>query len=77
MLWWCSSALRPTGRPRLHQCFDKLKVDFNKGSVGKLIRRDLIRCQSVDTLPPGMAEKGETLLTALRDAFGTPDEQTT
>ena len=63
--------------PRLHQCFDKLKVDFNKGSVGKLIRRDLIRCQSVDTLPPGMAEKGETLLTALRDAFGTSDEQTT
>ena len=63
--------------PRLHQCFDKLKVDFNKGSVGKLIRRDLIRCQSVDTLPPGMAKKGETLLTALRDAFGTSDEQTT
>ena len=63
--------------PRLHQCFDKLKVDFNKGSVGKLIRRDLIRCQSVDKLPPGVAEKGETLLTALRDAFGTPDEQIT
>ena len=63
--------------PRLHQCFDKLKVDFNKGSVGKLIRRDLIRCQGVDKLPPGVAEKGETLLTALRDAFGTPGEQTT
>ena len=63
--------------PRLYQCFDKLEVDFNKGSVGKLIRRDLIRCQSVDKLPPGVAEKGETLLTALRDAFGTPDEQTT
>ena len=63
--------------PRLHQCFDKLKVDFNKGSVGKLIRRDLIRCQSVYKLPTGVAEKGETLLTALRDAFGTPDEQTT
>ena len=54
---------------RLHQCFDKLKVDFNKGSVGKLIRRDLIRCQSVDELPAGVAKKGETLLTALRDAF--------
>ena len=63
--------------PRLHQCFGKLKVDFNKGSVGKLIRRDLIRCRDVDKLPPGVAEKGETLLTALRDAFGTPDEQTT
>ena len=63
--------------PRLHQCFDKLKVDFNKGSAGKLIRRDLIRCKSVDTLPSGVAEKGETLLTALRDAFDTSDEQTT
>ena len=63
--------------PRLHQCFDKLKVGFNKGSAGKLIRRDLIRCKSVDTLPTGVAEKGETLLTALRDAFGTSDEQTT
>ena len=63
--------------PRLKQCFDKLKVDFNKGSAGKLIRRDLVRCQSVDTLPTGVAEKGETLLTALRDAFGPSDEQTT
>ena len=63
--------------PRLYQCFDKLKVDFNKGSVGKLIRRDLIRCQSVDTLPAGVADKAETLLTAMRDAFGTSDEQTT
>ena len=62
--------------PRLQQCFDKLKVDFNKGSVGKLIRRDLIRCESVDTLPAGLPEKGEILLTALRDAFGTSAEQT-
>ena len=62
--------------PRLQQCFDKLKVDFNKGSVGKLIRRDLIRCKSVDTLPAGLPEKGEILLTALRDAFGTSAEQT-
>ena len=63
--------------PRLHQCFDKLKVDFNKGSVAKLIRRDLIRCKSVDTLPTGAGEKGETLLTTLRNAFGTSDKQTT
>ena len=46
-------------------------------SVGKLIRRDLIRCQKVATLPTGVAEKGEGLLTALRDAFGASDEQTT
>ena len=62
--------------PRLYQCFDKLKVDFNKGS-GKLIRRDLIRCKSVDTLPSGVAEKGKALLTALRNAFDASDKQTT
>ena len=61
--------------PRLLQCFDGIKVDFNKGSVGKLIRRDLIRCQSVDKLPPGVAKKGEALLTAVRAAFGTSGEQ--
>ena len=44
--------------PRLHQCFDKLKVDFNKGSAGKLIRRDLIGCTSVDTLPAEVAGEG-------------------
>ncbi len=63
--------------PRLRQCFDKLQVDFNKGSAAKLIRRDLIRCKSIDTLPAGVAEKGKTLLTALRDAFGSLDKQTT
>ena len=55
--------------PRLRQCCDELKVDFNKGSAGKLIRRDLIRCQSVDELPPGVAPKGRALLAALRAAF--------
>ena len=63
--------------PRLNQCFARLKVDFNKGSAGKLIRRDLIRCKSVDTLPPGVAEKGKTLLTALLAALDTSDEQKT
>ena len=63
--------------PRLYQCFNKLKVDFNKGAVGKLIRRDLIRCQRVDKLPPGVKEKGGALLTVVRDAFGASDEQTT
>ena len=61
--------------PRLRQCFDEIKVDFNKGSVGKLIRRDLIRCQSVDKLPPGVAKKGEALLTAVSAAFDTSGEQ--
>ena len=62
--------------PRLQQCFDKLEVDFNKGLVGKLIRRDLIRCNSVGSLPPGVAEKGAALLTVLRTAFDNFDKQT-
>ena len=62
--------------PRLQQCFDKLKVDLDKRAVGKLIRRDLIQCKGVHFLPTGVAEKGEALLTALRDAFDTPDADT-
>lgn len=62
--------------PRLQQCFDKLKVDPDKRAVGKLIRRDLIQCKGVHFLPTGVAEKGEALLTALRDAFDTPDADT-
>ena len=62
--------------PRLQQCFDKLEVDFNKGLVGKLIRRDLIRCNSVGSLPPGVAEKGAALLTVLHTAFDNFDKQT-
>ena len=76
-----TDAITPSGSgpilPRLHQCFNKLGVEFNKGSVSKLIRRDLIRCQSVEELPAGVAEKAETLLTALRNAFGASAEQTT
>ena len=62
--------------PRLRQCFDELDVNFNKGSAAKLIRRDLIRCKAVGELPDGVKKKAETLLTALRDAFGTSDEET-
>ena len=61
--------------PRMQQCFDKLEVHFNKGAAGKLIRRDLIQCKGVQWLPTGVAEKGAALLTVLRDAFGTLDEQ--
>ena len=70
--------IKPSGSgpilPGLRQCFDKLPVEFNKGSVGKLIRRDLIGCKSVDQLPSGTAEKGKVLLTALREAFDALDE---
>ena len=30
-------------------CFDEIGVDFNKGSVAKRIRRDLIRCSKSGT----------------------------
>lgn len=63
--------------PRLQQSFDKLGVDFNKGSAAKLIRRDLIRCKSIEKLPRGVAENSEALLTALRVAFETSYQQTT
>ena len=52
-------------------------MTFNKGSAAKLIRGDLIRCKSADTLPTGVAEKGKTLLAMLCETFGTLDEQTT
>ena len=55
--------------PRLKQCFDKIDVDFNKGSVAKRIRRDLIQCRSIADLPNGLVERAESLLTALCRAF--------
>ena len=61
--------------PRLQQCFDKLDVDFNKGSASKLIRRDLIRCKGVDALPDQVGEKATAVLTALRHAFGASDNK--
>ena len=63
--------------PRLQQCFDKLQVGFNKGSAGKLIRQDLIRCKSVDALPDQVEKKAEIVLTALRSGFGASDNKTT
>ena len=43
--------------------------------MGKLIRRDLIQCKSVDTLPDGVAEKSEALLTELSRAFDPLDKK--
>ena len=60
--------------PRLRQCFEELKVDFNKGSAAKLIRRDLIRCESIGKLPTGVEEKGKILLARLCKAFGSSGE---
>ena len=62
---------------RLKQCFDKIGVDFNKGSVAKRIRHDLIRCSSIADLPDGLAEKAESLLKALCQEFGASDGRLT
>ena len=62
---------------RLKQCFDKIGVDFNKGSVAKRIRHDLIRCSSIADLPDGLAERAESLLKALCQAFGVSDGRMT
>ena len=62
--------------PRLNQCFERIGVEFNKGSAAKRIRRDLIRSSKIDDLPNGLAERAEDLMTALRDAFGVTERQT-
>ena len=52
--------------PRSHQCFEELKVDSNKGSVGKLIRRGPSAVSGVSTsFRLEVAEKGEAFLTAV------------
>ena len=61
--------------PRLSQCFKEMGVHFNKGSVAKRIRRDLIRYSSIADLPDGLARKAESLLRALHCAFGAADDE--
>jgi len=56
--------------PRVQQICDTLGVQFNKGSVAKLIRKDLIKISDVKDLPTGTAEKARILITAIRKAFG-------
>ena len=55
--------------PRLDQYFKEKDVLFNKGSVAKRIRRDLIRSSKVNDLPNGVAKKAELLLKKLHDVF--------
>ena len=69
-----ASAIQANGSgpilPRLHLCFEEIGVAFNKGSVGKLIRRDLLQWSTVEDLPTGLEEKAARLLEALSNAFG-------
>ncbi len=42
---------------------------FNKGSVAKRIKSDLIAMKSVDELPTGTKEKAERVISAINNAF--------
>lgn len=55
--------------PRVGRACDALDVQFSKGSVGKLIKRDLVLWNSPIALPRGTQEKAERLLSAIRTAF--------
>ena len=55
--------------PRVGRACDALDVQFSKGSVGKLIKRDLVLWNSPIALPRGTQEKAEKLLSAIRTAF--------
>ncbi|AFS52741.1 AAA family ATPase [Leptospirillum ferriphilum] len=44
--------------------------NFNKGSVAKRIKSDLLVMKSADELPPGTKEKAELLIKAINNAFG-------
>ena len=61
---------------RLRQCFRQVGVDLNKGSAAKLIRTDLIRCTKIDDLPDGVQERAESLMEAIRSAFGDTEGAT-
>jgi hypothetical protein len=58
--------------PRVLAACDALGVQFNKGSVAKLIRKDLVRITALKDLPTGTAEKARALLAAIRKAFVQP-----
>ena len=45
-------------------------IQFNKGSVAKLIRRDLIKLSNTKELPTGTAERASKLFAAIRKALG-------
>ncbi len=56
--------------PRLSRRCEAMGVQFNKGSVAKVIRRELMKCSGIRELPAGLAERAAMLLNALDEAFG-------
>lgn len=52
--------------PRVQAACDALGIQFNKGSVAKLIRKDLVKAAAAADLPKGTAEKARKLVAALR-----------
>jgi len=59
--------------PRVQAACDALGIQFNKGSVAKLIRKDLVKVRTAAELPKGTPEKARKLLAAVRAKFG-PDK---
>jgi AAA ATPase domain len=51
---------------------EALGVQFNKGSVAKLIRKELVKVSNLASLPPDYLQKSKKLFTAVRNAFGMP-----
>ncbi len=55
--------------PRIEQACQALGIDFNKGSVAKLIRKDLVKMSKTSDLPDGTEKKTESLFRAINKAF--------
>lgn len=55
--------------PRVQQAFVTLNVQFNKGSVAKLIRKDLVKMTGENELPDGTAVKARNLFAAILKAL--------
>ncbi len=55
--------------PRVQAACDALGIKFNKGSVAKLIRKDLVKMRIAADLPKGTADKARKLMATLRAKF--------
>ncbi len=56
-------------RKKVERFFEQHGLVFNRGSVAKLIRRDLIQMQRIDQLPPETAERGRKVIKAIIEAL--------
>jgi AAA15 family ATPase/GTPase len=55
--------------PRVEQACNKLDILFNKGSVAKLIRKELVQMDNAEDLPDDTVEKADKLFDAIREIF--------